>query len=199
MCVGRRMVKLVVPRIVLQGIGGRRAKQRTPHARLQVALSDLAVAARANPSVDKVVPVTGLCEQPQPNSDPSNSNQARSYASERDGRHEGSIARAEECWIRRPALESDQNRTRKPNRKYLWSSTRPNGFVAVICINPFRFFTDPSEFVWRFDTFVPEGLAKCGVFVAFIASARIWVLKRSVILKVRNTLISRLVLPGPRS
>ena len=45
-----------------------------------------------------------------------------------------------------PRFGSDQNRTRKPNRKYLWSSTRPNGFVAVTCINPFRFFTEPSEF-----------------------------------------------------
>lgn len=45
-----------------------------------------------------------------------------------------------------PLSGSDQNWTRKPNRKYLWSSTRPNGLVAVICINPFRFFTDPSGF-----------------------------------------------------
>jgi hypothetical protein len=48
---------------------------------------------------------------------------------------------------------------RPPRRKYLWSRVRPSGAVVVIVSYPFREFTDPSGFSFRFDKDVP-GFAK---------------------------------------
>src|SRR6266851_3027950 len=75
---------------------------------------------------------------------------------------------------------------------------RPSGFVVVIWLNPFKFFTEPSGFSCKFDTFAP-GLLKCGVLLRLRASARSWSLNLSVTGKLRKRLISRLLLPGPRS
>src|SRR5438132_11553213 len=104
------MVKLIVSPVVLQRIGGRRAKQRSSHAGVQMVLSDLAVATRANAGVDITVPVIGLRGQAQPNSDAYNSNQARSYVADGDGRHERSIARAGEV-MNPPARSLEAIRT----------------------------------------------------------------------------------------
>ena len=48
---------------------------------------------------------------------------------------------------------------RKPKRKYLGSISRPSGFTLVMVSYPFRFFTEPSPFNCRFDTF-DAGLLK---------------------------------------
>src|SRR5712692_1860975 len=70
--------------------------------------------------------------------------------------------------------------------------------VLVISVNPLRLRTDPSAFRWRLSTFVP-GLLKCGVLVAFSASARISSSHRSDTRTSRKSPMSRLTAPGPRS
>ncbi len=54
------MEKLVVPRIVFERIRGCRAKQRLAHPGSKIILGDLAMATRANPRVDIVIPTGGL-------------------------------------------------------------------------------------------------------------------------------------------
>jgi len=50
---------------------------------------------------------------------------------------------------------------------------RPSARVLEIWLNPPRFLTVPSLFNDMFDTFAP-GLAKCGVLLTLIDSARIF-------------------------
>src|ERR671919_526074 len=77
------------------------------------------------------------------------------------------------------------------------SVSRLGALTLVIWVKPPRLRTLPSEFRLMLDTFVP-GLEKCGVLVAFSASARNCTDQRSVTLKARKMLMSRLRTPGPR-
>src|ERR1051326_7269849 len=100
--IGRWMLELVVPRGILYRSGRCRAKERPSHACMQVILSNLAVAARADSSVDIVVSKSsgGSDGQPAPNACDS----AHDHCSAECGsRHESSISRAGRVLIRRLA------------------------------------------------------------------------------------------------